>query len=331
MLAEIQSALQRLLYERGRINPREIDIQFEAPTREQIDKLTRPTISIFLFDLQENTDLRQSAFQTNRTNGRAERRLFPRRFDLRYMVSALTTDIADEHRLLWRTLLTLVRHPQFPPEILEPEELRLADPPLTTRVSQTDEGQRLAGLWTALGAPLHPALYYVITAPVDLNVVIEAPLVLTRTARYHLIPHPSLVEKGVRGVGPAPEIGIQIGGLVRDETGNPLPGVQVTLEGRAGTGSITDTLGHFTLRNVPSGTVQLRIAPADGTAKIVTVAVPPPYPGLPLESTPPHSPEGRAQREGARGLDPALVYEIVLESARAQAADSRTARGEDTS
>src|SRR5438270_10597726 len=134
MLLELHNTLQRLLYDRGQINPREVDIQFEAPTRERIDKLTRPTINMFLFDLQENTELRQSNFETTRNNGRAERRQAPRRFDLRYMVSVLTTEVEDEHQLLWRVFLTLVRHPHFPPEVLF-DELRDSAPPPTTKFS----------------------------------------------------------------------------------------------------------------------------------------------------------------------------------------------------
>src|SRR3989440_11546187 len=164
MLLELHNTLQQLLYERGQISPREVDITFEAPTHERIDKLTRPTINMFLFDLQENIELRQSNFETTRNNGRAERRQAPRRFDLRYMVSALTTAIEDEHELLWRVLVTLVQHPQLPAELLS-DELRTLGAPLTMRVSQADEGQRLSGIWTALGIPPHPALYYVVTAP----------------------------------------------------------------------------------------------------------------------------------------------------------------------
>ena len=192
MLLELHNTLQQLLYDRGQINPREVDITFEAPTRERIDKLTRPTINMFLFDLQENIELRQSNFETTRNNGRAERRQAPRRFDLRYMVSVLTTEVEDEHQLLWRVLLTLVRHPQFPAEVL-PEELRTLEPALTTQVSRADEGQRLSGVWTALGVPPHPALCYVVTVPVDMNLVIEAPLVLTRnlfwtSIQFHVVP-----------------------------------------------------------------------------------------------------------------------------------------------
>src|SRR5215469_9515747 len=101
MLLELHNTIRQLIYERGNISPQEVDITFEAPTRERVDKLIRPTISLFLFDLHENTDLRQSDFETTRHNGRAERRMLPRRFDLHYMVSILTTEVEDEQQLLW--------------------------------------------------------------------------------------------------------------------------------------------------------------------------------------------------------------------------------------
>ncbi len=266
MLLELHTTLQRLLYERGQVDPREVDITFEAPTRERIDRLIRPAINVFLFDLQENTELRQGDFERTRSNGRVERRPPLRRFDLRYMVSALTTEVEDEHELIWRALLTLLRHPQFPAELLS-EELRALEPAPTTKVSQADESQRLSSLWTALGVPPHPALYYVVTVPVDMNMVFEAPLVLTRTARY---------KRGHADEIPQ-EIGIQIGGVVRSEEGKPLVNVRVALEGRAAIGSETNEEGRFVLAGVPSGPVKLRVTRSDGEQKIVTVEVPQPH------------------------------------------------------
>jgi hypothetical protein len=265
MLSELHIAMQRLLYEQGGISSPEVDITFEAPTRERIDTLIRPAISVFLFDIQENTELRQGDFERTRHNGRAQRRAPLRRFDLRYMVSALTTDIADEHELLWRVLLTLVRHPQFPSDILT-GELRSLEPAPVTKVSQADEGQRLSAVWSALSAPPHPSLNYVVTLPVDMNMVIEAPLILTRSARYTR----SRVGEN------APEIGIQIGGVVRNSAGQPLANVSVSLEGRAAPGSATNAEGRFVLAGVPSGTVALRLTSVTGAHKIVTVEVPQP-------------------------------------------------------
>ena len=285
MLRELHNTLQRLLYELGQISPREVDIMFEAPTRERVDKLTRPTINMFLFDLQENIELRQSNFETTRNNGRAERRQAPRRFDLRYMVSVLTTEVEDEHQLLWRVLLTLVRHPQFPAEVLS-DELRVLEPALTTQVSRADEGQRLSGVWTALGVPPHPALCYVVTVPVDMNVVIEAPLVLTRTARYR---HMYASEV-------AAEIGTHIGGVVRNEEGKPLAQVKVALEGRGAIEGETNQEGHFVLHGVPSGPIRLRVTRTDGSQKIVPLEVP-------------------APRAGETADNEKSSYDIVLEAA----------------
>ncbi len=284
MLLALHTTLQRLLYERGQIDPREVALTFEAPTRERIDRLTRPTINLFLFDLQENTEMRRGDFERTRSNGRAERRAPPRRFDLRYMVSALTTAIEDEHELIWRVLLTLVRHPQFPAELLS-DELRSLEPAPVTKVSQSDEGQRLSGVWTALGVPFHPSLYYVVTVPVDMNMVIESPLVLTRTARY----------TRTHADGVSPEVGVQIGGVVRNAEGLPLTNVRVSLEGRAASGSETDAEGRFVLAGVPSGKVELRVTSVGGMHKIVMVEVP--HPG-----------------SGA-GLDIAQPYDIVLDGA----------------
>src|SRR4051794_18141349 len=123
MLPMIHQAVRRLLYERGRIPSFDVDIRFAAPTRAWIDSLTRPTIDFFLLGVQENTDLRQTSFQSTRVNGRAERRLPPRRVDLTYMVSALASETDDEHLLLWRTLVTLMQFPELPTELL-PDEVR---------------------------------------------------------------------------------------------------------------------------------------------------------------------------------------------------------------
>ena len=282
MLLELHNTIQRLLYERGRISPREVDIRFEAPTRERIDKLLRPTINLFLFDVQENRDLRQSDFQATRNNGsgRFERRLLLRRFDLRYMVSILTTNSEDEYLLLWRVLATLVQHPQFPEEML-PEALRLLDTPLATQVSQHDLGERISSVWSALGVQPHPSLSYVVTVPLDISQIIEAPLVLTRTTRYTWLP----------AAGVAPEIGTQIGGIVRGETGEPLANVKVALEGSAAIESATNAEGRFVLRGVPAGAIKLRVTQADGTQKIVTVDVPSgnlPRPETASNSEPPY-------------------------------------------
>jgi hypothetical protein len=266
MLRAIHQTLQRLLYENGQIDPRDVDIQFEAPTRERIEQLLRPTINIFLFDMQENIELRRNNFQTTQQNGRAERRMAPRRFDLRYMVSALTSEIDDEHQLLWRVLVTFMQNQYFPDNLLH-DELRTLDPPLVARVDQPEGVRSMSDLWSTLGTSPHAAFCYVITVPIDIEHVIEAPLVLTRSARYINTQTDTTVS----------EVEHQIGGVVHNESGEPLAGVKITLEGSTGDTfreAITNVEGRFTLRGLPTGISRLRVTRDGKPPDIVTVAVP---------------------------------------------------------
>lgn len=260
MLHELQHMLQRLLYELGQISPQEVEIRFEAPTQEYIDRLLQPTINLFLFEISENILLRQSGYQTLRENGRAERRPIPKRFDLHYMVSALSSEVEDEHLLLWRVLTTLARYAQVPEELLS-EEIRLLAIPLGTQLCQSEESARLLSVWNALGTQPRPALAYTVTVPVEMATVSEAPLVLTRVARYlHRDPGEQISE-----------VGRQIGGVVRTTNGEPVVGARVSIEGRASE-CMTDGEGRFVLNNAPAGQLSLRITPADGEPRTVLLA-----------------------------------------------------------
>jgi len=262
LLSSFPLLLQRLVHEKAVVAPSEVDVQIETPTPAWVQSLTLPTINFFLFSLEENRELRQAQLSPVRGNGSAVRRMAPRRFDLRYLVSVFTTPVVDEHQLLWRTMVTLLKHPRLPDDLL-PEELRGVEPPISTRVGR-DEGEPSAlDIWNALQVPPRPALLYTVTVPVDLDISFEAPLVLTRTTRYT-----SLV-----GDAGSPESGTHIGGILRDSTGAPLAGVPVTVgEGRSM--DVTNETGAFVLRGVPTGQIEVRVAVADLEPRQVRMTVP---------------------------------------------------------
>jgi transposase len=290
MLLTIQNILRNLLYERGKINEQEVAIIFEAPTRERLERLWQPAVSLFLYAIHENVELRQSSYRTVAAdNGRAERRPLPRRFDLRYMVSAISSEVEDEQQLLWRVLTTLVRYPQVPEELL-PAELRALAVPLVSKLAQEDDSGQLIALWNSLGSPPRPALAYTLTVPVELALVAEAPLVLRRVARYHR----HLPGEGERQ---AVERGLVLGGVVRNEQGQALAGVRVALEGHAEEG-VTDSAGRFVLGHLPPQRAVLRLTPPVGPARRLT-----------LDYGDDSSPA--VDQPGARGS--LSYYEIVLE------------------
>jgi hypothetical protein len=248
MLSAIHSTVVSLLRERGHIDPDDVDVRFDVPSEEWVSSLTRPTISFFLFEVAENTEKRETSPQTRVAGSRAERRMPPRRIDISYMVSVLTADVEDEHELLWRVMATLVRYQEFPDDVLA-DSLRIVEPAMTARVLGREENRHLLDLWSALGTKPRPALCYVLTAPMDLALTIESPLVLTRTVRYRR----SLVDAMT-----PPDVAIQIGGVVRDAGGAVIAGVRVAPRGSID-GSSTDSGGRYMLQGISSGPLVLSV------------------------------------------------------------------------
>src|SRR5262245_26990455 len=179
MIPGLHESLRRLVYEKARILPDDVDVCFDAPKREWITSLTRPTLDFFLFDVRENTELRSTSLQSTRGNGMAQYRMPPRRFDMRYCVTAISTLVEDEHAMLWRVLATLLKHSELPADVLS-DPLRAIAPPLCTQVVTPEESGLLLDVWSGFEVPPRPALLYVVTVPLELDITFEAPLVFTR-------------------------------------------------------------------------------------------------------------------------------------------------------
>jgi hypothetical protein len=263
MLLNIHPALRQFIYSASRIDPQEVEICFDEPAKSWVESLTRPTVNLFLYGIHENKEKRESNMQTLRGSRGAERRMPPRRIDLCYMVSVLTTDIEDEHELLWRLLATLMKYPELPRETL-PDSLKHVEPAISTRLGEVEESALVLDLWSALGTPPHPTLSYIVTAPLDLEIAFEVPLVLTRTARY---------VHGGKDVAVI-ETGTQIGGVVRNKNTQPLADVTVRLENSACQGGATNEQGQFVLHSVPRGNVTLNVVCRGKVQKQVQVTVP---------------------------------------------------------
>jgi hypothetical protein len=263
MLSELHTCVRELIYDKGRIDPNEVDVAFEMPTRDWIDKLVRPTVNLYLVELEENTELRKTQYQTTRANGHVEFRQPPRRIDLRYVVTALTTSADDAYRLLWRVLGVLMRTPELPPDRL-PEDLTLGAP-IVSRVAQPDAGVNLLDAWSALGSEPRPSFRYVLTAPVDLEIGFDAPLILSRTMKFR-----------PTGSGGPPEGRTLIHGKVLDPSGVGASDITVLVDGSPNVWTRTDASGAFDLRTPESGTVNLRLMRADGSAQRVSIEVPGP-------------------------------------------------------
>ncbi|MFE4451938.1 DUF4255 domain-containing protein [Streptomyces sp. NPDC056796] len=166
MIHEVDDILRGLLT-RGAFAGSDVEVTFDAPTRDWAARRNAPTIDAYLYDIREDTKRRQRGKMSLRDEQGIvlKEHQPPRWFRLSYLVTAWTKRPQDEHRMLSAVLHTLL-----PKEILPPEDLTgtLAglglSVPLTVAGLHT-EARSLADIWSALGGELKPSLDVVITAP----------------------------------------------------------------------------------------------------------------------------------------------------------------------
>jgi Pvc16 N-terminal domain len=166
MLHLLDESLEAFLRATVPLPPRDVDVVFEAPDGEWAAGISRPTVNLYLWDIRPNLTEREYGEElVEQDGGRRFRREPLPRMDCRYLVTAWTTDVRDEHSLLGDVLAALVLHP-----VIEAEHLQgpLADVrPLPTARLRTGDGTENSDFWSALGGQLKPGLDLVITATVD--------------------------------------------------------------------------------------------------------------------------------------------------------------------
>ncbi len=255
MINDLEESLKQLLIVKGKLNRGEIDIRFESPDREWVGKLSKPTINLFLYDLHENTEFRQHDWIVNRKgDGTASKHRPPLWMDFSYLATVWANAIEDEHRLLWHVLAVLTRFPILPKEVMQ-GVLTKMDHKIQTKTAQTDGAYRsLAELWGSLETQLKPSVNYVVTLPLDREVELKAPVVVSKRLRVGQLGEPELRDELFR-----------VGGRVY-RRGHPEKGVggaQVTIK-EYGLIVTADEFGYFKLPGIPPGDITLSVAAKDG-------------------------------------------------------------------
>lgn len=186
VIVDVDEALATLL-RRDVLNGAQVDVAFDAPTRDWAAKRSGPALNVFLHDIREDTGRRQYGQVTVRgADGHAAARHKPPRvFNLSYLVTAWTQRPEDEHRLLSAVLLSLLGYDALPPELLSKDLLAVGMPCGLTVGSSPATERSAADLWPALGGELRPSLDIVVAAPalpgaaVDVAPLVLAPAVVT--------------------------------------------------------------------------------------------------------------------------------------------------------
>ncbi|MBI1298413.1 DUF4255 domain-containing protein [bacterium] len=266
MFDDFDEALRKLLVQEIPIRSNEIEITFEQPKREWSARLNRPTLNIFLFDIRENVSLRNRTQRHNVDPSRREVQIQrpETRVDLHYMITAWASEVDDEHRLLTRTMLALLRHGQLPPELMI-GTLIDHDRAIHLSVAQYDHPLNPTEVWGVLDNEMRPALSLRATVTLYPHTPILVPAVRTRELRF--------ADMDVRTIRKQPQA--QANGNGRPHTGDAVLSQLWTIGGVVNIGAALDeaqlTLeelareipldadGRFVIGNLRKGSYTLRL------------------------------------------------------------------------
>ena len=168
MIHEVDSAL-RALIERDAQGTRDVEIVFDAPTREWAGRRNSPTIDIYLYDIREDLRRRERGMHNvyNESKVVVARHMPPRHFKLSYLVTAWTQRPEDEHRLLSSLLTCFLKYDALPTDVLTGPLTDLGLPIPVTIALPPPEDRAFADVWSALGGELKPSIDLVVTTPLD--------------------------------------------------------------------------------------------------------------------------------------------------------------------
>ncbi len=263
MIDDLDETIKQLLVKEGKLDLSEVDISFDMPDREWSGSISKPTVNVYLYDIHENLEKRNSEWTVVHDNGKATKTKAPNRVDLSYLITVWTNDIADQHRLLGHILATLFRYPEIPEELLQGE---LVNPfyPIMARAAQQDGVLRnSADFWSALDNQLKPSISYVVTIPIDLDLAVSATEVKTKVFKF----------TGDGGQGP--EEKVNISGLVyrKDKPDEVLPEVTIVArEAHMTAGTNED--GVYVFPNLPFGSYTFEVSAPGEKARQIAVTVP---------------------------------------------------------
>jgi hypothetical protein len=188
----------------------QVAISFAAPDDQfPSASVVLPAIDLFLYDLQENRELRTNEWLVERqSNGTSTKQRAPARIDCSYLVTAWPSDSTptpaqDEHHLLGEVMRALLRHSTIPADLLQ-GSLQGQEPALPTATLQPGRLQSVGEFWQALGGKPKAALTYTVT----IGVALDEPTPQAPPARervFHLEQGVNAFDQSVRTDQPANE------------------------------------------------------------------------------------------------------------------------------
>jgi hypothetical protein len=174
VIHEVDQAVRRLVRDEA-LKGTDLEVAFDAPTKDWAARRNAPTVNVYLYDVREDVRRRQRGLLNEYEGDRVKaRHLPPRHYKLSYLVTAWTQRPEDEHRLLSALLVGFLRYDAIPPGLLSGSLAELGLPVPMTVALPPPEDRAFADVWTALGGELKPSLDLVVSAPVEVGRVYPA-------------------------------------------------------------------------------------------------------------------------------------------------------------
>lgn len=114
MFSWIDETLEAFLRATVPLSAVDIDVSFVPPDDDWSAKLTRPTINVHLWDARRSVQRAVTGVERFERDGVAMRRMALPRAELRYVLSAWTSDPGDERALLGAIFVALLGHSDIP-------------------------------------------------------------------------------------------------------------------------------------------------------------------------------------------------------------------------
>jgi hypothetical protein len=272
MFHDVDEVLRQLLIRGIPIRNGEVDVVFDQPTREWSARLSRPTLNLFLHNVRENVKLRgsQQWFMEQNPDGTVTQRRAPARVDLHYMITAWANEPDDEHNLLARSMMALLREPNLPQGLL-PDSMESQPMLCPLQVAQEDAARNPGEVWNALDNELRPSISLMVTIAVDPYATLVTPLVRTRELRIGQAEKPAELQEISALSGTAALW--TIGGTVH--ASEPVEDMVVRLIER-GLEVALAADGQFAFSKLREGSYTLEVRVDGRTLKSQTISVPAP-------------------------------------------------------
>jgi hypothetical protein len=166
VLELVDASLEALFRATVPLSASDVDVAFDPPSREWSAKLNRPTVNLFLWDIKRSADAR-TGMETVMRNDQPVRRLALPRVELRYLVTAWTTEHRDERALLSALMRVALSYQEIPADFRAPGLDEISPPRML--MARGGEMHMHTDIFQTLEGQLKPAFDLIIISEVDIG------------------------------------------------------------------------------------------------------------------------------------------------------------------